>query len=36
LRAEALCLAEINPFTIGKNILADKIKELLNILNQLA
>jgi hypothetical protein len=29
-------LAEINPFTIGKNIVAEKIKELWNILNQLA
>lgn len=36
LRAEALYLAEINPFTIGKDIFPEKIKELWNILNQLA
>jgi formamidopyrimidine-DNA glycosylase len=35
LRAEALYLAEINPFTPGKNLLEVKIKELWNILNQL-
>ena len=35
LRAEALYLAELNPYTIGKNIPIDKIKELWNILNQL-
>jgi formamidopyrimidine-DNA glycosylase len=36
LRAEALYLAELNPFTIGKEIPEDKLKELWNILNQLA
>ena len=36
LRAEALYLAEINPYTPGKNLLENKIKELWNILNQLA
>lgn len=36
LRAESLYLAELNPYTLGKNILTDKIKELWNILNQLA
>lgn len=36
LRAEALYLAELNPFTPGKNISEDKLKELWNILNQLA
>lgn len=36
LRAEALYLAEINPYTLGKNITEDKLKELWNILNQLA
>lgn len=36
LRAEALYLAEINPFTLGKNIPEDKLKELWNILNQLS
>ena len=36
LRAEALYLAELNPYTIGKNISVDKLKELWNILNQLA
>ena len=36
LRAEALYLAELNPYTVGKDIPADKLKELWNILNQLA
>ncbi len=36
LRAEALYLAELNPYTIGKDIPTDKLKELWNILNQLA
>ena len=36
LRAEALYLSEINPFTIAKEIPEDKIKELWNILRQLA
>jgi formamidopyrimidine-DNA glycosylase len=35
LRADALYLAEINPYTIGKNLTEEKIKELWNILNQL-
>lgn len=35
LRADALYLAEINPFTLGKDLLEVKIKELWNILNQL-
>jgi formamidopyrimidine-DNA glycosylase len=36
LRAEALYLAELNPYKIGKEIPEDKLKELFNILNQLA
>jgi formamidopyrimidine-DNA glycosylase len=36
LRAEALYLAEINPHTLGKDIDQSKIKELWNILRQLA
>jgi DNA-formamidopyrimidine glycosylase len=36
LRAESLYLAELNPYTIGKYIPKDKLKELWNILNQLA
>jgi formamidopyrimidine-DNA glycosylase len=35
LRADALYLAEINPYTPGKNLSDEKIKELWNILNQL-
>ncbi len=35
LRADALYLAEINPYTIGKELSEEKIKELWNILNQL-
>ncbi len=35
LRADALYLAEINPYTIGKDLSEEKIKELWNILNQL-
>lgn len=36
LRAEALYLAGINPFTIGKNLDDITLKELWNVLNQLA
>ncbi len=36
LRADALYLAQINPYTLGKVLPEDKIKELWNILNQLA
>lgn len=36
LRADALYLAEINPYTLGKDLPEEKIKELWNILNQLA
>jgi DNA-formamidopyrimidine glycosylase len=36
LRADALYLAEINPFTLAKDLSEKKIKELWNILNQLA
>ncbi len=36
LRAESLYLAELNPYTVGKDIPTDKLKELWNILNQLA
>ena len=36
MRAEALYLAELNPYIIGKEIPEDKLKELWNILNQLA
>ncbi len=35
LRAEALYLAELNPFNLGKDITENKIIELWNILNQL-
>ena len=36
LRADSLYLAEINPYTHGKDLSETKIKELWNILNQLA
>lgn len=36
LRAEALYLAELNPYTLGNQIPTNKLKELWNILNQLA
>jgi formamidopyrimidine-DNA glycosylase len=36
LRAEAMYLAELNPWVLGKDILEIKLKELFNILNQLA
>ncbi len=35
LRADALYLAQINPYTPGKNLAQSKVKELWNILNQL-
>ena len=35
LRADALYLAEINPYTLGKDLPEEKIKELWSILNQL-
>lgn len=36
LRADALYLSEINPYSLGKDLPEEKIKELWNILNQLA
>jgi len=36
LRADALYLAEINPYTLGKELTDEKLKELWDILNQLA
>jgi endonuclease-8 len=35
LRADALYLAEINPYTLAKDLTEEKVKELWNILNQL-